>query len=221
MFISNEEDLASFIEKHVVTGDIDNELLKLWLIGNEVLNFKQQSEILYFLVGVGKQGSDNRYREINLISYDLKTDKAVSNTKFRVKNITITENYDLFENLFNYYSICGADICSTDGTTTSGSGCILNEVEFYESLAGDTVFPFAHEDPYYIQVFYNGGLLPKNDWTSTNDNSEITLSHSVIADGDVVVIKECRNYDFVDAVTNEHLTNSITAAFSSLYIGSY
>ena len=224
MFISSAEDFDIFLSKHIVTGDIDPDLLKIWLVGNEVLNYKQNQEILYFLIGEGKPGRDERYRELSMVSYNIKTDKATINEKFKVKNITFTENIDLFQNLFAYYSNCGAILCDTSTTSTSttdSSSCVLNEIEIYNTLQGETTFEYTHTNESHISVYYNGRLLPTNDWDSNTDHSQIILAHSVISDGDVVVIRECRTFEFADVVDNDHLTNSIYAAFSSLYIGSY
>jgi len=104
MLITNEEDYESFKIKYSIEDllEVDDTILKLWLIGNEIMFFEDETE-LYFMIAIDNITSDDKFRTIKLFNYDATTQTINDEYTFKVKNITIKENIDLFQTMFNMY----------------------------------------------------------------------------------------------------------------------
>ena len=104
--IETEADYEIFKTKYGISSltEGDDIVLKLWLVGNEVLKFKENTSYYHFLIGLGSAGSADKYRNFKLIKYDGNVARIVDENIFKCKNITLTENFDLFDKLFIYFS---------------------------------------------------------------------------------------------------------------------
>jgi hypothetical protein len=106
--INNEADYTSFKQKYGISNiaTIDDNILKLWIIGNELIKFKGNTDafVYHLLIANGAPGSADKYREIRMIKYDTSLSRVTDDNLFKVKNITLTENIDLFNVLFSNFS---------------------------------------------------------------------------------------------------------------------
>lgn len=106
MFITDTTEYTKFKAKYKIDdlSVLDDDILSLWLIGNEVLGFKETLNNYYFSIGIGKPVSDDKYREIKYVLYNSDTSKIVEEENFKAKGAFFTDNRDIINSLFKHFS---------------------------------------------------------------------------------------------------------------------